>query len=202
MPKIYSESPFTKGIYNKIMNKIQRKAPLGHGETIVRKWYSGETIHTGQIYATKILPNGNILTRVTTVASGIDAIVNDTSVMSSSGEILKNCYSLIWQIKKENPAKGLMYSKQVLPNGNLKTNIMMSVKNDATIITDTRVKTTKGKLLKAYFCIRGPKYTVTDSNGEVLREYEPTKLYANNIHDVRIAVTKEKSLNPEMKFLT
>ena len=91
--------------------------------------------------------------------------------------------------------------KKVLPDGNIQTRVTMSAKNDATIMIDTRVMTPKGRLKKVSFGIRGPKCTYTDAKGKVLGELLPTRLYANNIEDVKKARFNEKSVNPDVKFL-
>ena len=202
MTKIYSESPQTKAIYDKIMNKIQGKATLAGNEYFVKRWYSNDGIpHSGQIYAKKVLPNGNIQTRITTVIGDVAAIVNDIRVISKNGKLKKDFYSIKWCFNANKPKMEQSYTEKVSTNGEFQTRFTMSTINDGTIITDTRVKNPQGVLLNAYFGIRGPRCTITNRDGNIIRDFLATKLYANNLYDVKKAIINQKSRNAELKFL-
>lgn len=107
----------------------------------------------------------------------------------------------VWRFGEKTPHAGQIYSKKILPNGNIQTRITTASGCDSTIATDTRVYSPSGELLKSYFGIRGPKCTVTDADGKLLKEYEPTRVYANNLNDVYKAIRNEQSMNPGFKSL-
>ena len=107
----------------------------------------------------------------------------------------------VWRFGEKTPHAGQIYSKKILPNGNIQTRITTASGCDSTIATDTRVYSPSGELLKSYFGIRGPKCTVTDKEGKLLKEFEPTRVYENNLNDVYKAIKKEQSFNPDFKSL-
>lgn len=107
----------------------------------------------------------------------------------------------VWRFGDRTPHAGQVLSRKVLPNGNVQYRISTASGCDSTIAVDTRVYSPSGELLKSYFGIRGPKCTITDTEGKVIKEYEPTRVYANRSQEVRKAISKEKSFNPDMQFL-
>ena len=107
----------------------------------------------------------------------------------------------VWRFGEKTPHAGQIYSKKVLPNGNVQIRITTASGCDSTVATDTRVYSPSGELLKSYFGIRGPKCTITDTEGKLLKEYEPTRVYANNLNDVYKAIKNEQSFNPDFKSL-
>ena len=107
----------------------------------------------------------------------------------------------VWRFGEKTPHAGQIYSKKILPNGNIQTRITTASGCDSTIATDTSVYSPSGELLKSYFGIRGPKCTVTDKEGKLLKEFEPTRVYENNLNDVYKAIKKEQSFNPDFKSL-
>ena len=107
----------------------------------------------------------------------------------------------VWRFGEKTPHAGQIYSKKVLPNGNVQIRITTASGCDSTVATDTRVYSPSGELLKSYFGIRGPKCTITDTEGKLLKEYEPTRVYENNLNDVYKAIKKEQSFNPDFKSL-
>lgn len=107
----------------------------------------------------------------------------------------------VWRFGDRTPYAGQIYSKKVLPNGNIQERITTASGCDSTIAVDTKVYSPSGELLQSYFGIRGPKCTITDAEGKVIKEYEPTSVFANNSQDVRKAIAKEQSINPDMQFL-
>lgn len=107
----------------------------------------------------------------------------------------------VWRFGEKTPHAGQIYSKKILPNGNIQTRITTASGCDSTIATDTRVYSPSGELLKSYFGIRGPKSTITDKEGKLLKEFEPTRVYENNLNDVYKAIKKEQSFNPDFKSL-
>lgn len=107
----------------------------------------------------------------------------------------------VWRFEEKTPHAGQIYSKKILPNGNIQTRITTASGCNSTIATDTRVYSPSGELLKSYFGIRGPKSTITDKEGKLLKEFEPTRVYENNLNDVYKAIKKEQSFNPDFKSL-
>ncbi len=107
----------------------------------------------------------------------------------------------VWRFGDRTPHAGQIYSKKVLPNGNIQERIATASGCDSTIAVDTKVYSPSGELLQSYFGIRGPKCTITDAEGKVIKEYEPTRVFANNPQDIRKAIAVERSINPDMKFL-
>ena len=107
----------------------------------------------------------------------------------------------VWRFGEKTPHAGQIYSRKILPNGNVRTRITTASGCDSIVAIDTRIYSPSGELLKSYFGIRGPKCTITDAENKLIKEYEPTRVYANNLNDVYKAIRSEQSINPDFKSL-
>lgn len=94
MPKVYSSTSQVSSINEKIMQYIKGKKSLPNGAKIRKLYATGENTHipsqryAGSIEYSKVLPNGNVQSRLVT-AYGDGSVGMTTKVSSPSGELLK-----------------------------------------------------------------------------------------------------------------
>lgn len=84
-------------VYPKLMAKITGKIPLQKGESVVYQWRDAMgKVYAGQIYGKKVLPNGNIQERITTVYAQKPAMGTNTRVYGPDGTLIKSYYGDIY----------------------------------------------------------------------------------------------------------
>ncbi len=110
-------------------------------------------------------------------------IQNNKSLCQKGEEVIKT-----WQFEGRPIHAGQIKGTKILPNGNKQVRITTAYAgNTPTIATDTHVYSPSGELLNVYHGVRKPSGTLN---------------YGNTPTEVTNIIKTEKSMNPELRYLS